>query len=48
VEVTCEKKHDFVTYTKKILTTDVKKEILKVIKALKEELRRIDATEEKI
>jgi len=46
--VTCEKSTDFVAGVKKVLTTQVKAEVMKVIHNLKEELKRIDADEEKI
>ena len=46
--MTCEKPTDFVAGVKKVLTTQVKAEVMKVIHNLKEELKRIDADEEKI
>lgn len=48
VDVVCEKKEDFVYQVKNVLRTEVKKEILRVVNELKEEMRRIDANEEKI
>lgn len=48
VDVVCEKQEVFVYQVKNVLRTKVKQEILKVVNDLKEELRRIDANEEKI
>jgi len=39
---------DFTNRTKKVLTSDVKKEVLRVIGDLRNELKQIDANEEKI
>jgi RNase H-fold protein (predicted Holliday junction resolvase) len=48
IDVTCEKPSDFVAGIKKVLKTQIKSDIQKVINDLKEELKRIDANEEKI
>ncbi len=48
VSVVCEVAGDLTNRTKKVLTSDVKKEVLKVIGELRNELKRIDANEEKI
>ena len=48
VDVVCEKKEEFVYQVKNVLKTQVKKEILRVVNELKEELRKIDANEEKL
>ena len=48
MSVVCEVSGDLTNRTKKVLTTDVKKELLKVIGELRNELKQIDANEEKI
>lgn len=48
VSVVSEISGDFTNRTKKVLTNEVKKEVLRVIGELRNELKRIDANEEKI
>ena len=46
--VVCEKPGDFTARTRRALVTEVKREVLRVIGELRQELQSIDANEEKI
>ena len=48
VSVVCEKSGDFTAVVKKFLMSDAKKEILRIVNDLKNELKSIDANEEKL
>lgn len=48
MDVVCEKKEEFVTQVKHVLRTKVKDQILRVVNELKQEMKKIDANEEKI
>ena len=46
--IVCEKPGEFTDRTKRVLNTEVKQEVLKVIAELRKQLQAIDASEEKI
>jgi predicted nucleotidyltransferase len=48
MSIVCEVQGDLTNRTKKALTSEVKKELLRVIGELRNELSKIDANEEKI
>ena len=48
VDVVCEKPTEFVAQVKKVLKTQIKAQILRVVSELKGELKRIDANEDKL